>query len=497
MIEKYLIDFNIITLSDLSEITKTPSAIYKLFKQHHRKQFSNNDRLIFYTSHHIPEQLWRHLYQAANLIDISNYFILICHPQSLDIQSSMYAQEWSLDPVPFQTMIVSMPESAPLENNYHVPDSICPLPWMHLEIRNDGKIAPCCLANNIIGQIKDIGVAGAFYGNDMINLRESFLKGERPSTCSACWQHESLNLPSDRQRHLKLSRYQLLTQYLDDPVVASLDIKPGNTCNFKCRICNPSASSLWANEAAAWNQKMLPISIHNWAEDTDFIFQDIIKQVPNLINIDMYGGEPFLIKNLKKLVEQIVINNSAKHVKLHYNSNGSIWPKDLLPLWEHFQHVDLYFSIDNINQRFELERGGSWQEVSDNIKRLKEMQLDNVKINIMPVVSIMNVFYLDELFDWAMSLELPVDLLYLQKPLEFSLEKLTPAAIELILKKYQNNQHPEIKKITELIQQIPGSDGSEFVKYTKYFDTVRRQSFIDTHKEIAIAMGCVYNTTSP
>jgi len=489
MIQQHLTDVNVIALVDLSSITRKPSAVYKLFEQHHRESFANNDRLIFYTSHAIPEQIWQHLYQAANLSDISNFFILICHPQSIVIDSELYAKKWSADPVPFQTMMVSMVETAPLENNYVIPDSICPLPWMHLEIRNNGKISPCCVANHTVGNIKDVGIVSAFYGRDMTDLRDSFLKGECPPACGTCWQNESRNLTSNRQRHLKLLRYQLLTKYLDEPVVASLDIKPGNTCNFKCRICGPVSSSLWASEAAAWNQEKKSVPIHNWAEDSDVVFQDVMAQSPNLINIDMYGGEPFLIKKLENLIEQIVISQRASQVRLHYNSNGSVWPGRLLPLWAHFQHIDLHFSIDNIGKRFELERGGRWEEVSDNIKRLKDMQLDNVKISIMPVISIMNVFYLDELFDWAASLDLPVNPLYLQQPAQFSLDKLTEAAKDIILKKYQHLLHPEIKKITTLIHQIPGTDGAEFVNYTRHFDTIRQQSFLDTHKEIATAMG--------
>ena len=40
---------------------------------------------------------------------------------------------------------------------------------------------------------------------------------------------------------------------------------------------------------------------------------------------------------------------------------------------------------------------------------------------------------------------------------------------------------------------IPDSDGQEFLKLCKHFDTLRNQNFAKSHYEIAKAMGYVYN----
>ena len=209
----------------------------------------------------------------------------------------------------------------------------------------------------------------------------------------------------------------------------------------------------------------------------------------------MYGGEPFLIKPLLRLAKSAVDQGSAKNIRLHYNSNGSIYPEKFVDYWKKFKHVDIHFSIDNIGTRFELERGGSWHQVDSNIKRLVDLKLPNIKIHIMPAISIMNIFYIDELLQWADKLSLPVNPLYVTKPTGFDLRHLTADARALIIDKFQNHQWPEMKNILNYIKSVPASDGREFTKLCKHFDHLRNQNFADSHPEVAKVMGYVYNKT--
>ena len=203
----------------------------------------------------------------------------------------------------------------------------------------------------------------------------------------------------------------------------------------------------------------------------------------------MYGGEPFLIKPLTQLLQQAVDQKQSQHIRLHYNSNGSVYPTHLIEHWKQFKHIDIHFSIDNVGKRFELERGGRWDQVKSNISKLVELDLPNLKISIMPTVSIMNILYLDELVEWANELRLPVTLNYLNWPAEFSIKNLTLSAKKLILKKFQDHPWPEMSNILTTITSSPDSDGIKFVERTKHFDRIRKQNFLDTHPEIAHAMG--------
>ena len=113
----------------------------------------------------------------------------------------------------------------------------------------------------------------------------------------------------------------------------------------------------------------------------------------------------------------------------------------------------------------------------------------------MPAINIMNIFYIDELFQWATKLSLPITPLYVTTPIGFALKHLTTDAKNLIINKFQNYPWPEMKNILNYVKLAPDSDGQEFNKLCKYFDHLRNQNFADSHPEIAKAMGYVYNTT--
>lgn len=486
------IDFlglNVLSCIDLADITTKPGQLYQLLASLYQPEFFQNDRIVFYTSCEIPNELWQHLYCATDKIDISNCFILICSNKDISSKCNQQALLWSQDKSSFSNAIVSTLHSQPLATTYFIPTSVCPLPWMHLEVKNNGDISPCCVYNGTIGNITNKTLLDAFDSQQLDDLRRTFLKGDKPTGCSVCWKNEDTKVTSNRQRHQSLLSRDFLTAHIDSPKLVSLDLKPGITCNFKCRSCGPDSSSLWAQEIKNTTIPIATSPFRDWASNDSIAFNQIIDQIPNLNNYDFYGGEPFLIKPLTLLVEKIVSKGRAPGVRLHYNSNGSIWPEHLLPYWSHFQHIDLHFSIDNIGKRFELERGGSWDQVNDNIQRLLAKKLPNLQISLMPLINIMNVLYIDELIDWAKSLDLPINSLYLQTPEYLAIDQLTPAAKSAVLEKYKFSLDPELQKIVNIVKYSPGSDGKKFVEYHQHLDKIRQQSCLISHSEIATAMG--------
>jgi hypothetical protein len=467
--------YNVLCCVDLGNITHQPDALHRVLAQHYRNEYQDSDRLVFYTDYAISNELVDHIRSAALLIDVSSYFILLCGPNVPDNTE-------------FSSLRISVGHTVELGNNYRLPETVCPLPWMHLEVMNQGEISPCCIYQGTIGTLPAISLNTAFYGTHMEQLRLDFLNNKKPSGCATCWAREDHGLVSNRKHHNNLLKKSLLTQYLSNPGIVSLDLKPGNTCNFKCRICNPRASSVFAQEVVVHSKDQLHQS-YNWAELAPQVFSEVEQLLPNMTNIDMYGGEPFLIKQLSSLIHLAVEQNHAQHIRLHYNSNGSIYPETLVNLWKEFEHVDLHFSIDNVGARFELERGGTWSTVESNILRLLDLGLPNLKISIMPVISIMNIYYLDELLEWAQLHDLPVNPLYLDRPEAFAITNMTAAAQQLIINKYQGHSWSEMKNILAIVQQSTATDGKKFVQLTAHFDKIRNQSFQDSHTAIANAMG--------
>jgi radical SAM protein with 4Fe4S-binding SPASM domain len=476
--------YSVKAMIDLAELSRSPGAVYKFFYGLHQDAFEPNDRIVIYTSHHIPDTLLKHLYDAASFIDISSWFILICTPTCIP----------NTEEDSFRQLLISLEPTVALENNYILPDTICAIPWTHLEVRGSGQMYPCCVMKNstTIGNVQTTTLKDAFNGEFMQSLRTDLLDGKKPVACQACWDIEDRGMSSNRTHNIKRLKKQFLLEYLEKPAINSVDIKFNNTCNFKCRICNPDSSSLIAAE----NHKFLgiPINVQSKWSDSDKFIQETIELLPHLSNIDMYGGEPFLIEKFSNVLHMAVEQGYAKNIRLHYNSNGSIWPEKFIPLWKHFKEVDIHFSVDAIGKRFDLERGSTWQHVEANILRLKDLNFDNINICLTSTVSIMNVYYIDEVYDWALTHGFKLFSNILLTPFDFNIKNLTQEAQDLIIKKFANHPWPEIQRVLRAIESTPASDGVLFREKIKWFDSVRQENFADSHPEIAKAMGYVYNS---
>jgi len=286
--------------------------------------------------------------------------------------------------------------------------------------------------------------------------------------------------------NVKRLKKNFLLKYLDQPQLATMDIKFNNTCNFKCRICSSESSSLFAVEEHKFRGIPL-VSQTNWGESDEFISQMIL-HLPSINNIDMYGGEPFLVKKFKEVLKLAVDQDHAKNIRLHYNSNGSVWPDQFLPFWPSFKEVDIHFSIDAIGTQFELQRGGKWVEVENNILRLRDLDLLNLSISLMPTIGAMNLYYIDQVYDWATKHGFPIFVSHARGS-GLELRDLTREAKDLIIEKFKDHPWGEIQSIIKIIQEIPDSNGKSFRSKIKWFDQVRKENFSDSHNEIAIAMG--------
>jgi radical SAM protein with 4Fe4S-binding SPASM domain len=485
--------YSVKAMIDLSDLSQSPWAAYRFFHKLYQAEFADHDRIVLYTSQEIPDRLLQHLYKMTEAVDISNFFVLICSTIDISQRLKNLAEEkssWDS----FQNFNSTLEETKSFEDLYNLPDTICAIPWMHAEIEHDGTITPCCQAKGLtLGNINNTAMEDAFYSQAMENLRSQFLAGEKPKACDNCWQKESRKLSSIRTHNITRLRKDFFLEYLEQPKITTLDLKFNNTCNFKCRICNPTNSSLIATEHKKFfNINTSPQS--NWAESENFLDQ-MIKMLPQITNIDMFGGEPFLIKKFTNVLHTAVEQGHAKNIRLHYNSNGSIWPAEFIPYWPHFREVDIHFSIDAIGPRFELQRGGSWSDVEKNILRIKNLNFPNMVLNLMPTISILSVYYMDEVYDWAKKHNFDLFASNLVDPLEFNLNNLTKHAQELIIDKFQNHPWSEMQDVVKFLKKIPPSDGIKFIEKIKSIDIIRKENFADSHQEIAEAMGYVYNKT--
>jgi MoaA/NifB/PqqE/SkfB family radical SAM enzyme len=245
----------------------------------------------------------------------------------------------------------------------------------------------------------------------MIELREQFLKGEKPKTCQRCWDEENSGRASKRiNSKIRLSD---MINDVDFSKTTSdnlifLDLKLGNICNLKCRICGSWSSSKWVKEEVDYvpkehrkqHQAYQFLKQGAWPRESEKFWNEIEVLLPKIRYLEFTGGEPFLIDQHFNLLERAVDLGYSKQIEIHYNTNGTVFPAKH-HLWKWFKHVEIAFSIDNTEERFEYERyGAKWDEVQENIRKFNDVRSNKLSTQLCWTANIQNVYYLPEICEW-------------------------------------------------------------------------------------------------
>lgn len=481
---------------DLADLNQDNGSIFNFLQKNYKPVFLPNERLVLYTEYCPSQDLLDYIQLAATTIDVSNCFIAIVSKHDLKTMVIEANKKYGNDESVFETHCVDNIKSKPLnEDSFKkVKNNVCAFPWMNLSLSNNGHWRPCCSFKGSMGTTSETEILTAFDNQSM--LRDRFLSGEYLNECSHCWTLEKNGITSLRQHNLQLNKKIFYSELLDKPTLKTMDLRITNICNFKCRICSPSSSSQVAAEQLriTTNQEEKQkikdiIEQSNWSESNPDFLDDIVHNLDNIINLDFYGGEPFLVPRIKDFLQQIVDLGLHKQIRLHFNTNGSIFDKNIVDLLTQFKEVDIAFSIDDIKQRFEYQRGGSWSQVENNIKNYLEYSGNNFTFSIYPTINIQNVFYLDELVNWTHSLKLPIHYNVLDTPEFLSIENMTEEAKHLVINKLENHNEVSIRGIVDIIKSSTAKNNKGFVEYMSKLDKTRKTNFSDNHPEMSHAMG--------
>lgn len=294
----------------------------------------------------------------------------------------------------------------------------CVLPWVSLETSPIGTVRPCCLAKN---EIVDDAGAKLFLGETsldvirntpyMRSLRRAFLVGEPPADCERCWSEERAGRTSKRMHTLERLKHMIedkeWTEHAEP--LQFLDLKLGNICNLKCRICGSWSSSTYASEEIRHqpdkknNYHYVMMKLGRWPREETRFWSDLEKHMSGIRYLEFTGGEPFMIQEHFDLLRKLVTAGHAGQIEIHYNTNGTVFPAGAEDIWRHFRHVEVAFSIDDVAERFEYQRSGAtWLGVNANLELFREMRArnNNMTLQVCTTVNAFNVMYLPDVAAW-------------------------------------------------------------------------------------------------
>lgn len=319
----------------------------------------------------------------------------------------------------------------------------CPLPWIMGAIRNNGDIRSCAQANSSQGRGVFRKKDGSAYNINVDSLDESrnselakemraqMLAGISPDSCIRCDQEEKSGVFSRRLYQQDFTK-DFFSENDAKKITSSdgtidtsklplkyLDLRFGNKCNTKCRMCGPTDSDLWYKDHVdLWNHRLYKdndtqvklilneqnrwvpeVDIYNWIE-SDLFWANVENNMNGLIYIHTVGGEPLLIDRQFDLLEKCIDLGIAKNITLEYNTNGTIIPARALKYWEEFYQVKIGFSIDGINEVNDYIRHPSrFETIEKNIEILDKSSA-NLILWFAFTVQAYNILHIPELLKW-------------------------------------------------------------------------------------------------
>ena len=321
-------------------------------------------------------------------------------------------------------------------------------------VDTNGSIKLCCVAEdpitpNKFGDTKSAGqemtvnkqsLGSAWNSEYMLSVRERLVKGQQVQDCGQCYRKERNGEYSFRQRaneHWADETKQVLdqynsydieyekandfekekmqmTKYMVEDMPVYLDIRFGNLCNLKCRMCTGLYSKKFGEELesiANTDEKFRMLApdsakVYNfdWYDNPNF-WKELEQYMPHIKLLYLTGGEPTLVQGNYDFLQQLIDKGYAKNIGLVFNTNVTNFQDRFLNIISKFRHVCLNLSIDGIGGVQEYIRYPSkWKAIVKNMNMLMDkIKSTNTKFDLVftPTISILNVGSFHELIDWC------------------------------------------------------------------------------------------------
>lgn len=322
-------------------------------------------------------------------------------------------------------------------------DTFCPLPWLGYAIRNNGDLRVCCHANQGPNRgilFKDDDTS--FRYNDSIDesrnsktlkdIRLTMLQNKWHPECIRCEREYNSNLrprninetllwddefTEEDARHITQSDGSIDTSDID---LMYYDLRFGNVCNLRCRMCYPTDSSGWFKEYESvfgrdtYEDTTGPIRIINqngkfiaegnpydWYKEQSF-WDELNKYKDQVKHMYIVGGEPLMAHEHYDFLDACVENGTAKDIQIEYNTNLTILPDRAINVWKHFKRVRFGVSIDGVGKINDYIRWPSkFSNIEKNLRILDDSPVD-YKMWIACTISVYNILHLPDLFIWKL-----------------------------------------------------------------------------------------------
>ena len=424
-------------------------------------------------------------------------------------------------------------------------NTFCPIPWIFQAARANGDIRVCCQANTTKnkGVIRKPNGAPYNVGRDnpvdsrnaelMKQMRINMLNGIWSEECGRCMREEQNGLVSRREFENEEWDYTLEQAKQETSPDGSIDVQKtsiryydlrfGNFCNLKCRMCGPTDSNSWYGdwinltgsnkfqetsgevEIIEQNGK-LHADGYDWPNYEPF-WDYLETNIPNIEHVYFAGGEPMLIDRHYDFLQKCIDQDQAKNMKIEYNTNMTTLPTRVTDMWKEFNHVIIGASVDGMEEMLEYQRyPAKWEKVKRNLQKVDELP-ENVQSWITYTVTAYNVNHMIDFMKWKLensnysrinsTKKKPIISPHIaHHPINLNIRVLPDDLKKEITEKFSDfvkytiEKHPDyvVRQAQRLADSICSYMNSEsyynehwnsFIEYTSKLDKMRDQNLLD------------------
>lgn len=387
-----------------------------------------------------------------------------------------------------------------------------------LALHNSGGALLCCQSRSYLHDAQDQKIfwhthtlEDAWNSPTRSEIQGALDQGIQHPNCNACWDEENSGGTSRRQHHNNLR----INFTGPDNVPLLLDLKLGNLCNLSCRTCNPFVSSRWMRD---WwevfdkhNHKLFDYDEYvnrtygtgraSYNNNNQPFWSKLNEWLPHAQYIDIYGAEPMLIHKLFDILQHSIDCGYHLNQNLHFNTNCTIWNQKYIDILKQFKKIWIDLSIDGLYKHYDyIRHGETWDVVIANLEHYKQFQINHTShsVSICVTVSLFNIYYVDEIFNYFNQSGWQVHFNLAHLPLHVSIKALPVLVKKIIREKLLKNPSSTFQRaiapvLSYMDQELTTSEVSrngyvngvwpEVVRSTNELDCLRQESFKNTFPE--------------
>ncbi len=378
-------------------------------------------------------------------------------------------------------------------------EPLCYAPFTSFLIDTNKGVRPCCAwKGKHFGNIEKDSLSEIIAGPEWQNIKDLLTRQEWPDGCLGCKTIEDYSGYSVRGT---FRANAIKFGMVETPALFEAEINSTNNCNLACLHCSSDFSSNWIKYENLLQQDEFKLRDENTRkhvqQDDDLLLKNI-RQIDfsKVKMLRFKGGEPFLNKEVKRLLNYLNDLGLLQQMHVEFFTNGSVIDKSYLELLQKCAHTHITISVDGVGALQKYIRYGN----SDTERIMEFIAVFQVIPNIYfsPLCSVMvyNVFNLPQIYDWWQNIHLALPD-KTERALQFNsivvfpeylcVNALPPNVTEGLIQMYEQMDESIYGSVLQALK-MPWAGAqwhTKFVEFTKRMDKYRNTQILEIVPQLA------------